>query len=369
MKQSLLILSALIITTTLKAQVVAYPSVNNSKVFGASCADLHATNPVVIGHQLNVVVTYHETLADADTGTNSLNRFYTPLSDPQIIYARVESLLDASYATAECIVDTAPNPSGPPPGISSYYYDVCDVDNDGSEVVNLNNLKPLYEGYAFPTSTFCMSEDEEVTTTYYLTEIDATNETNLINPMYNLTGTQQFYRKIKNTTTGESLIDDMINVTVISCTTDTDMDGIPDLAEDANRNLFNQDGLKNYEDDDDDGDGILTVDEDYNGNGNPVDDDTNFNGVPDYLEANVTLSITEVNQTSLTIHPNPTSGIINITTTDTINSIEIYNHLGQLVVSQKTSDKVDITNLSPGLYMMSIKTSEGNTVIKKIVRK
>ena len=35
---------------------------------------------------------------------------------------------------------------------------------------------------------------------------------------------------------------------------------------------------------DDDGDGILTKAEDLNGNGDPTDDDSNGNGIADYLE-------------------------------------------------------------------------------------
>ena len=49
---------------------------------------------------------------------------------------------------------------------------------------------------------------------------------------------------------------------------DTDKDGVPD-----------------YLDPDDDGDGVLTKNEDANGDGNPLNDDTDGDGVPDYLDA------------------------------------------------------------------------------------
>ena len=49
---------------------------------------------------------------------------------------------------------------------------------------------------------------------------------------------------------------------------DTDSDGIPD-----------------YLDADDDNDGVLTKDEDANGDGNPMNDDTDGDGVADYLDA------------------------------------------------------------------------------------
>ncbi|MGJ8593577.1 MAG: T9SS type A sorting domain-containing protein [Aquaticitalea sp.] len=363
MKHTLLFIIFICLPLAVCGQTIAYPSVNTSKVFGASCADLHFTNAIVIGHQLDVSVAYYETLTDAQSEVNPLDRFYEPLSDPQTIYARVDSLLDDSFDIAESVVDTAPIPSGPPPGISSYYYDVCDFDTDGIAMVFLNNLQPLYEGYAFPTSSFCASADEDVVTTYYLTESDAMNETNPVNAIYSLTGTQNFYRKIKNTTTDEFLIDDMINVTVVTCSTDTDMDGIADLVEDVNKNLqftdddTDQDGLKNYEDDDDDGDGILTIDEDYNGNGDPTDDDTNGNGIADYLEASVTLAVSELNVLEVSVFPNPVTDMLNLKSVQTMTSVKVYNLLGQVVMSSSPNaleTSVNLSSFRSGVYVLKV---------------
>ncbi len=363
MKQTLLFFISLYLPFTMCGQTIAYPSVNTSKVFGASCADLHFVDPIVVGHQLNVSVAYYETLSDAQNEANALNRFYVPLSDPQTIYARVDSLMDDTFDIAESVVDTAPPPGGPPPGISSYYYDVCDFDGNGNEVVYLNNLKPLYNGYAFPTATFCASADANVVTTYYLTELDAMNETNPVNAIYTLTGSQNFFRKVKNVTTNEFLIDDMINVTVVTCVTDTDMDGIADLAEDANRNLLtddddtDQDGLKNFEDDDDDGDGILTINEDYNGNGDPTDDDINGNGIADYLEASVTLSLIDRDVMVVSVFPNPVAHLLHLKSVHTIVSVEIYNLLGQSVISTQPhalETTLNLSSLRSGVYILNV---------------
>ncbi|MEX1383795.1 FKBP-type peptidyl-prolyl cis-trans isomerase [Lutibacter sp.] len=71
---------------------------------------------------------------------------------------------------------------------------------------------------------------------------------------------------------------------------DHDLDGVDSKFEDLNgdNNFTNddtdEDGIYNYLDDDDDGDGVLTVDEDANGDGDPTNDDTNGNGIPDYLD-------------------------------------------------------------------------------------
>lgn len=71
---------------------------------------------------------------------------------------------------------------------------------------------------------------------------------------------------------------------------DHDLDGVDSKFEDLNgdNNFTNddtdEDGIYNYLDDDDDGDGVLTIDEDANGDGDPTNDDSNSNGIPDYLD-------------------------------------------------------------------------------------
>ncbi len=71
---------------------------------------------------------------------------------------------------------------------------------------------------------------------------------------------------------------------------DSDGDGASDLAEDINKNGTNcdddtdKDGLPNYLDADDDEDGIASIDEDHNFSGDPLDDDSDKDGTADYLD-------------------------------------------------------------------------------------
>ena len=71
--------------------------------------------------------------------------------------------------------------------------------------------------------------------------------------------------------------------------TDHDADGILTIDEDLNGdNIFSNDdtdgdSIPNYRDRDDDGDGILTKDE-YDQDGDGEADDTDGDGVPDYLD-------------------------------------------------------------------------------------
>lgn len=75
---------------------------------------------------------------------------------------------------------------------------------------------------------------------------------------------------------------------------DDDRDYVPNVLEDldGDRNLYNDDtdddGVPNFLDLDDDGDGILTKYEDLDEDGDPTNDDTDGDGVPNYLDEDST---------------------------------------------------------------------------------
>ncbi len=60
-----------------------------------------------------------------------------------------------------------------------------------------------------------------------------------------------------------------------------DIDGDGDVRNDDS----DEDGLPDYLDVDDDNDDILTIDEDTDGDGNPMNDDTDGDGIPNYLDS------------------------------------------------------------------------------------
>ncbi len=66
--------------------------------------------------------------------------------------------------------------------------------------------------------------------------------------------------------------------------TDTDDDTLPDNFEDSNLNGTVDPGESDPSDPDDDQDGILTAEEDTNGDGDLTNDDTDLDGIPDYLD-------------------------------------------------------------------------------------
>ena len=71
------------------------------------------------------------------------------------------------------------------------------------------------------------------------------------------------------------------------------------------------------------------------------------------------------------IYPNPSDREINIETLALIQNIRIYDLHGRIVISQNNSDsnmnlKLDVSNLSKGIYLIKLETSEGQFTQKLI---
>ncbi len=122
------------------------------------------------------------------------------------------------------------------------------------------------------------------------------------------------------------------------------------------------DTIPNYLDNDDDGDGLLTFKEDYNGDGNPLNDDTNGNSTPDYLENGVALGvISNTLQNAISLYPNPTSSILFIdnASEESITSASVYTINGTLVkqVKDNAIESVSVSDLQTGIYFVKLTTS------------
>jgi hypothetical protein len=75
-------------------------------------------------------------------------------------------------------------------------------------------------------------------------------------------------------------------------------------------------------------------------------------------------TFSELNQISF---PNPVSDKINISTNITLDRIEIYNLLGNLVLKTDTNtNEVDVTSLTSGIYLISIYSGK-EKIVKKII--
>lgn len=112
-----------------------------------------------------------------------------------------------------------------------------------------------------------------------------------------------------------------------------------------------------------------------------VENDTVFGQASIYFDFNPPIVTNEVSTTfvsdlsvnnfegsQVTVYPNPTNGILNIISDTSIDTIEIYNYLGQLIQSDKETSKIDVSSLSQGIYIMTLKVSSGEIFTKKIIK-
>ncbi len=73
---------------------------------------------------------------------------------------------------------------------------------------------------------------------------------------------------------------------------------------------------------------------------------------------------------SITIYPNPTNSEVNISSENFINSVEIFNSLGQRVyysVVNSNTKTIDISSFSNGVYILRVITDNG-VIRKKIIK-
>jgi gliding motility-associated-like protein len=145
--------------------------------------DLESRTFEITGGNSNLVITYHETQGDADSGINALlSPYINVLDNPQTIFVRAEDsntgCVVSDQVTLDLIVNPLPSPVTPTP------LEVCDDDNDGFAEFDL------------------MSKDLEiiggepgVSVTYHETLIDAENGVfALASPYINIqTPTQTVY--------------------------------------------------------------------------------------------------------------------------------------------------------------------------------
>lgn len=275
---------------------------------------------------------------------------------------------------------------------SDYNFVKCDAGADGFEEFNLAIVQnDLNTGLAF-----------------YATQADADSMTNPLPTNFTNTTAyiQTIYGRILGTTATIN-----VNLAALSCEFDYDTDGVPTADEDVNldTNLANDDTdadgiynfadndddgdlvltnleyvfprntnsldsdgdtIPNYLDNDDDGDGVLTINEDANGNNNPMDDDADGDGIPNFLENSSLSNQDFALKNNISIFPNPASDILNIDnkTNEQITAISIYSVKGDLVKEMKSiSNSISVSELQNGVYFVKIEMNK-NVLNYKFVK-
>ena len=156
--------------------------------------DLTVKIPEITGGAGDVSVSFHLTLADADTGAAPLPALYTNVTNPQTVYVRVESVTTGCYATTTLELEVLDAPAAVTPTPLEY----CDPDNDGFGVFNLEDATVEITGGV-----------AGVVVTYHETLADANNGVLALTSPYNniVFGTQTVYARVENSgTTGDCFV-------------------------------------------------------------------------------------------------------------------------------------------------------------------
>jgi len=80
------------------------------------------------------------------------------------------------------------------------------------------------------------------------------------------------------------------------------------------------------------------------------------------------LNVNENLSKNFKIHPNPTTDFVTIESKSEIESVALYNQLGQLIKTQKEL-RVNLSNSASGIYFIKIKFENGETTTQKIIKK
>ena len=161
---------------------------------GVEDFDLEIQTPGILGTQspTDFVVTYHESLSDAQAGINALSSPYFNISNPQTIYARVEDV-DAVGSASGCFTTSSFDLiiSGPTPTATSVDFALCDdLSRDGVELFDLESHSVnILDG----------QDDALFTVTYHSSQDDADNGENpLSSPYMNSSNPETIYARVES---------------------------------------------------------------------------------------------------------------------------------------------------------------------------
>ncbi|WP_439184150.1 T9SS type A sorting domain-containing protein [Carboxylicivirga taeanensis] len=83
----------------------------------------------------------------------------------------------------------------------------------------------------------------------------------------------------------------------------------------------------------------------------------------------ISTSIEGNQKLNVKVFPNPTSAILHIESYEDVKMIKVYNSLGKLVIESKTSDKINLSNYTSGIYFVKIIRTNNSSINFKIIRK
>ena len=78
---------------------------------------------------------------------------------------------------------------------------------------------------------------------------------------------------------------------------------------------------------------------------------------------------TNINNHLFKLYPNPTSNVVYIQSNQTIDKVEIFNQLGELILVKANTTQIDLFGLEKGIYFIKVTDVKGNLTVQKLVKK
>lgn len=375
---------------------------------GFSVFNLNVQTPILISAQPvgNYIISYHLSLANATNNTNAIANpaAYTNISSPQIIYARIRNTVNGNIATNyfSLIVNNSPIISHPnnvtfcgsyylPSLANGNYYTA--PNGTGSLILPGTAIISSQILYIYAQSGSCSSQSSFMLTVLPQPNpvlqnavlcTDANNshllDTGLNSSEYLFSW--KFNDVVIAGANGSSYLATIPGnycVTVsnfVSCQTtvcsQVTLSSIPVISASVNGQTItvSASGLGNYEFQLDSGLYQSSPVFESAPSGNHVISVRDLNGCGvAQISIQLTLGFEENNFRNFTCYPNPVKNLMSIRNTNNIDTLTIYNIMGQSLLETKANSaevQLDLSGLESGVY--SIKIKSGNQVkIQKVI--
>ena len=172
------------------ANAVSTQTVCDDDYDGLASFNFTGIDLTVIGSQVGMVVSYHETQSDADTNTSPVTSPYISITaDAQTLYIRLENTATGCHDTTTLGLLVDPLPVIP----AIIDFELCDDTNAG-------DLQELFDLSSKDTEII---NGQNVSVSYYETQSDATNDQNILTtPYQNTSNPETLYVALTDLTTG-----------------------------------------------------------------------------------------------------------------------------------------------------------------------
>ena len=172
------------------ANAVGTQTVCDDDYDGLATFDFTGLDSTVIGSQVGMEVSYHETQADADANTSAASSPYTSITaDAQTLFVRLQNTSTGCYDTTTLALSVDPLPVIP----TITDYELCDDTNAGD----------LEEQFDLSDKDIEIINGQNVSISYYETATDATDDTNALAGLYqNTSSPQTLYVALTDLSTG-----------------------------------------------------------------------------------------------------------------------------------------------------------------------